>query len=169
MKTFKELKTKITESSAGEHTFGGGFGDTFVKTSPHSALKHTGKGIFDIDKEDNLDRVNSFATAFWKGIRDEPTAHLGVFKTKLNLLGLDFKYDTNTMLRDGENTFELSRLGGAFGKSPETPHDEFDDENGFPNGDSYDLIINVGKSDGTCDITAKVVKQSEGVDGEPEA
>ena len=55
MKTFKQLKTRITESSAGEHTLGGGFGDTFVKTSPHSALKHTGKGIFDIDKDDNLD------------------------------------------------------------------------------------------------------------------
>mgnify|MGYP003131567423 CR=1 FL=1 len=167
MKTFKELKNRITESS-GEHTFGGGFGDTFVKTNPNSAIKAYGKGIFDIGKEDNLKRVNAFSNAFWKGIKDEPNAHLGVFKTKLNLLGLDFDYDKNTMLRDGQNSFELSRLGGAFGKSPETPHDEFDNENGFENGDSYNLNINMGDVNGTCDITANVVK-SEGIDGEFEA
>ena len=137
MKTFKELKNRITESS-GEHTFGGGFGDTFVKTNPNSAIKAYGKGIFDIGKEDNLKRVNAFANAFWKGIKDEPNAHLGVFKTKLNLLGLDF------------------------------PHDEFDNENGFENGDSYNLNINMGDVNGTCDITANVVK-SEGIDGEFEA
>jgi len=168
MKTFKELKRRITESS-GEHTFGGGFGDTFVKTNPNSAIKAYGKGIFDIGKEDNLNRVNSFTNAFWKDKKDEPNAHLGVFKTKINLLGLDFKYDKNTELRDGQNTFELSRLGGAFGKSPETPHDEFDDETGFDGGSSYSLNINKGTANGLCDITAEVVKQSEGVDGEPEA
>tara|TARA_R110002051_G_scaffold221954_1_gene285567 strand:+ start:494 stop:1000 length:507 start_codon:yes stop_codon:yes gene_type:complete len=167
MKTFKQLKEQITESS-GEHTFGGGFGDTFVKTNANSALKSYGKGIFDIGKEDNFQRVNSFASAFWKDKRDEPNAHLGVFKTKLNILGLDFKYDKNTSLRDGENNFELSRLGGAFGKSPETPHDEFDDENGFANGDSYNLNINLGTNNGLYDITAGVVKQAEGVDGDTE-
>ena len=131
-------------------------------------IKSYGKGIFDIGKEDNFQRVNSFASAFWKDKRDEPNAHLGVFKTKLNILGLDFKYDKNTSLRDGENNFELSRLGGAFGKSPETPHDEFDDENGFANGDSYNLNINLGTNNGLYDITAGVVKQAEGVDGDTE-
>jgi len=157
MKKFKELKQRIFES--GEHTFGGGFGDTFVKTNANSAFKDYGKGVFELDKEDNLDRVNAFLKTFFNKAISDYGPELGVLKSKLNLLGLDFNYDKNTKLTKGPNTFELNRFGGAFGKSPTTPHNEFDRENGFPEGMAYNLNINVGMNNsGLYDINANITQ-----------
>lgn len=166
MRTFKELKQLIYES--GEHTFGGGFGDTFVKTNANSAFKDYGKGTFELDKEDNIDRVNAFLKSFFNRSFTDFRPQLGVLKSKLNLLGLDFEYDKNSKLNKGPNTFELNRNGGTFGKSPTTPHNEFERTNGFADGQSYSLNMNVGMNDsGLYTIDANISQVGAG-DGEAE-
>tara|TARA_Y100001937_G_C7045942_1_gene296830 strand:+ start:102 stop:608 length:507 start_codon:yes stop_codon:yes gene_type:complete len=168
MKTFKELKQKIFES--GEHTFGGGFGDTFVTTRGNSAVKAYGKGVFELDKEDNIDRVNAFLKTYYSKPIDDYQTQLGVLKSKLNLLGIDFDYDRNTQVQKGSNSFELKRFGGSFGKSPTTPHDEFERTNGFPEGQSYKLNMNIGIGDsGLYDIDAQISRQADVDNGDTES
>tara|TARA_Y100000004_G_C8947208_1_gene426821 strand:+ start:1638 stop:2144 length:507 start_codon:yes stop_codon:yes gene_type:complete len=168
MKTFKELKTNIFES--GEVTLGGGFGDTFVKTNPNSALKDYGKGVFELGEEDNLNRVNAFLNAFFKKPIDDPKANMGMLKAKMNVIGLDFECGKDTKVQQGTNVFKLTRFGGVFGKSPETPHDEFERSDGFANGASYNLVMDVVPDEsGLYKINAKVVGQADETNGESEA
>jgi len=168
MKTFRELKKTIVES--GEVTLGGGFGDTFVKTNPNSALKDYGKGVFDIGEEDNMKRVNSFLNAFFKNPVDDPKAQMGMLKAKMNVIGLDFECNKSTEVREGTNVMKLTRFGGTFGKSPDTPHDEFETSDGFANGASYNLVLNVGTDQsGLYNVDAKVVGQENESNGESEA
>jgi len=167
MRTFKELKQKIFES--GEHTFGGGFGNSFYHDGARSAIKDYGKGTFELDKEENIDRVNAFLNSFFNRTFSDYKPQLGVLKSKLNLIGLDFDYNKNTELSKGPNSFELKRWGGTFGKSPTTPHDEFERTNGFPEGMSYNLNMNVGMSDsGLYNIDANI-SQAGSTDGDIEA
>ena len=83
MKSFKELKTNIYES--GEHTFGGGFGDTFVHTHGDSVAKDYGSGIFDICADDNINRVNAFLNAYFRREFVDYSTQLGQLKTKLKI------------------------------------------------------------------------------------
>lgn len=164
MKSFTELKQRIFES--GEHTFGGGFGNSFYHDGARSAYKDYGKGTFDLCSDDNLNRVNSFLHAFFN--RDFPDygTQLGVLKTKLNLIGLDFDYDKNTKLREGSNNFELNRFGGTFGKNLDTPFEEFERTNGFEKGVSYRLNLDVNRGrNGLYRIESEIVRQADG-DGE---
>lgn len=168
MKTFKELKTNIIES--GEHTLGGGFGDTFVKTNPVSAIKDYGKTNFDLGEDDNLKRVNSFLKAYFNKPIDDPTAHLGQLKTKLNIIGFDFTVGRDNKVREGINSYTLTRFGGITGKSPTTPFDEFDNEDGFGPGSSYNLVLNVGvDKSGLYNVNAEVVGQTDESNGVSEA
>ena len=63
MKTFKQLKQTILES--GEHTYGGGFGQSFYHDGARSAIKDYGKGTFEIGEDDNIDRVNAFLKSYF--------------------------------------------------------------------------------------------------------
>lgn len=168
MKSFKQLKTKIFES--GEHTFGGGFGDTFVKTHGDSVVKDHGSGIFDLCSDDNMNRVNAFLNAYFRREFVDYGTQLGPLKTKLNLIGLDFDYDKNTRIREGVNRYELNRFGGTFGKNLDTPFDQFERTNGFEDGVSYFLEMNVNPGmNGLYRINAKLVRQASGNDGNTEA
>lgn len=155
MKTFKQLKQTIMES--GEHTHGGGFGQTFYHDGARSAIKDYGKGTFEIGEDDNIDRVNAFLKSYFNRNFTDYQTQLGGLKTRLNLIGLDFEYTKNTKLQKGSNSFELSRYGGTFGKSPTTPHNEFEKTNGFPDGQSYKLNMNVGLNEkGLYSIDANI-------------
>mgnify|MGYP003130539230 FL=1 len=76
MKTFNELKERIAESS--EHAIGGGFGDTFVKTNRTSAFKDYGSGVFEIEKDDNIDRVNAFLKTYFSKSFSDFRPQLGI-------------------------------------------------------------------------------------------
>ena len=159
MKSYKDLKQKIFES--GEHTFGGGFGDTFVKTHGDSVAKDYGSGIFDLCQDDNMNRVNAFLHAYFRREFVDYGTQLGPLKTKLNLVGLDFDYNKNTKLREGVNRFELNRFGGTFGKNIDTPFEEFERTNGFADGTEYFLEMNVVPGmNGLYRINAKLVRQA---------
>jgi len=159
MKSFKELKNNIYES--GEHTFGGGFGDTFVQTHGDSVAKDYGSGIFDICADDNMNRVNAFLNAYFKREFVDYSTQLGPLKTKLNIIGMDFDYDKNTKIREGVNRFEMNRFGGTFGKSLDTPFEEFERTNGFGKGVDVFLEMNVMSGmNGLYRINAKLVRQA---------
>ena len=161
MKSFKELKTNIFES--GEHTFGGGFGDTFVTTNGDSVAKDYGSGIFDLCADDNMNRVNAFLGAYFKREFLDYATQLGPLKTKLNIIGMDFDYDKNSKIREGVNRFEMNRFGGTFGKTVNTPFDEFERTNGFEKGVDIFLEMNVMPGmNGLYRINAKLVKQASG-------
>ena len=162
MKTFAELKQRIFES--GEHTFGGGFGDTHYHDGARSAFKDYGSGTFELEKDDNLGRVNAFLNSFFKREFVDYKQQLGTLKTKLNLIGLDFVYDKNTQLREGMNTFPVNRWGGTFGKYIDTPFDEFEKTNGFEEGVDYNLNMSVEKgNNGLYRINAEIVRQANGL------
>jgi len=161
MRSFKELKQKIYES--GEHTFGGGFGNSFYHDGARSAYKDYGKGTFELGCDDNLNRVNSFLKAYFGRDFVDYGVQLGPLKTKLNLIGLDFDYDKNTKLREGSNSFELNRFGGTFGKNLDTPFDEFERTNGFEDGVAYKLNLDVARGqNGLYRIESEIVRQADG-------
>lgn len=165
MKTFNQLKQQLSES--GEHTFGGGFGDTFVHTNPNSIVKDYDTGNFPLSSDENLNRVNAFLNSYFKREFVDYKVQLGQLKHKLNIIGLDFEYDKGTTLREGANSFSLNKFGGTFGKTPTTPHDEFERTNGFENGVDYNLNMNVVLGEnGLYRIEAKVVREASG-SGEP--
>lgn len=161
MKKFSQLKQELSES--GEHTFGGGFGDTFVHTNPNSIVKDHDKGNFPLSADENLNRVNAFLNSYFKREFVEYKGQLGQLKHKLNIIGLDFDYDKNTVLREGSNRYSLNRFGGTFGKNINTPHEEFERTNGFEDGVDYNLDMNVilGEN-GLYRIEAKVVREASG-------
>ena len=161
MKTFSELKQRIFES--GEHTFGGGFGDTHYHDGARSAFKDYGSGTFELEKDDNLERVNAFLNSFFRREFVDYKQQLGTLKTKLNLIGLDFEYEKGTELKEGANVFPVNRWGGTFGKNLDTPFDEFEVTNGFEPGMSYMLNMNVQKgNNGLYRINAELVRQADG-------
>ena len=165
MKTFRQLKKQLIES--GEHTTGGGFGDVFVHTNANSAIKDYGSGTFELSQDGNINRVNAFLDSYFRSPCTEYQTKLGMLKSKLNIIGLDFPYNKNTELREGMNRFELTRFGGTFGKTPQTPFDEFETTNGFPEGESYSLVIDVNSGEsGKYQIHARVVREAES-GGEP--
>tara|TARA_Y100000593_G_C4285014_1_gene324959 strand:+ start:694 stop:1233 length:540 start_codon:yes stop_codon:yes gene_type:complete len=175
MKTYRELKKQIFES--GEHTFGGGFGDRsdpYVRAT--SAIKDYGKGTFDLHLEDNINRVNAFLGAYFNREFVDPTIEMGSLKTKLNMIGLDIDCSSNTnspgpasrlnRLQEGPNIYKITRFGGTFGKSTDTPHDQFEETDGFPDGMSYNLNLNVElRENGLYKINGNIMKQAATDDG----
>ena len=177
MKTFNDLKSKIFES--GEHTFGGGFGDrSDAQGAVASAYKDYGKGTHNIDQENNMDRINAFLKSYFKQPVSDLSTVLGTLKSKLNLINLDFncmrdpknpggKY---AVLEKGQNSYDLTRNGGTFGKTPTTPFDEFDQTNGFPEGTAYNLNIDVSMAEsGLYKLNAEIARQADVYNGDSEA
>jgi len=176
MKTFSQLKQRIFES--GEHTTGGGFGDRGAPLGGVvSAIKDYGTGNFDLHLDDNLNRVNAFLGAFFQREFVDVNPEMGVLKTKLNMLGLDFDYAVNSSvaerlgtLKEGPNVYEVKRFGGTFGKDVSTPHDEFETTDGFPGGISYKLHMNLDLGEnGLYRVNAKIMRQADANDGVSEA
>ena len=93
-----------------------------------------------------------------------------MLRAKLNIAGLDFDFNKETCFTDeGISKFRITRFGGAFGKSPTTPFDEFDNTDGiseFNDGKGFNLIVTIGPSaNGTYSIDTKIVE--EGPELEP--
>jgi hypothetical protein len=61
-------------------------------------------------------------------------------------------------------SFKLKRFGGVFGKSPTTPHDEFETTDGFDgilNGDHLLLTVTLEEApSGLYKLNAQIIKQS---------
>ena len=133
MKNFKELienlQNTITER---EDTPGGGFG--------RSAFSHF--GVHRVDDDDQVNLLNAFLDTFSAKETLDPRSTLYKIRHRLNTAGLDFKFNPTDQLNlEGMNQFLISRNGGTFGKSLDTPFDEFEVTDGLPDG--VNMVLNV--------------------------
>jgi len=158
MRTYKDLIQLINES---EPTDGGGFGLPTSNSYGRSAFNDT--GLHNIDKPEQLKKLNAFINAFTMKEFLDPRQALNVLRSKLNLAGYDFPLDKTVDIFEEETTeFRLLKNGGTFGKTVDTPFDEFDETDGFADGESYVLEIKVvNVPNGLYRIEAQI-KESEG-------
>jgi hypothetical protein len=140
MKKFKQLKQQLTEDA---YMDGGALGGFPAQNSTRSAFSDF--GVHRVEHDEQLKRIQAFVHAFTSREYLEPRAALSLLRVKLNLAGFDFNFDKKTPINtDTPIVFKLTRFGGIFGKSPTTPHDEFETTDGFEgilNGDR--LALNV--------------------------
>ena len=137
MKTYNQILQKINESEYGD---GGGFGVGEPGDS-HGQSAYSDAGVYRTESPAQLKRVNAFIQAFTQKEFLDPRAALGMLRVKLNLTGLDFPMNKTVELHNENTSFELSRFGGTFGKSVDTPFDQFESTNGFPDGKEFALNI----------------------------
>jgi hypothetical protein len=171
MKKFKDLANNIglyehESGLGGEHTFGGGFNNINQQASAVSAI--SGAGIYNIQKQSQLNRINSFLDAFSKKEYIDPRAALGMLRAKLNIAGLDFEFNMKANFNDeGVNLYPITRFGGTFGKGLDTPFDEFETTDGISDyNDGKGFHLNVTSSttaNGTYKLNTKIEPDSSGI------
>tara|TARA_R110000796_G_scaffold6771_1_gene23699 strand:+ start:2911 stop:3447 length:537 start_codon:yes stop_codon:yes gene_type:complete len=165
MKKFKELAEQIGLYED-EHTFGGGVQNP--SGTPREISATSDEGAFNIQNKSQLSRINAFLDAFSRKEYIDPKGALAMLRAKLNITGLDFDFNKGTCFNDeGQNVFPVTRFGGAFGKSPTTPHDEFDNTDGiseYNGGKGFSLVIDITPTaNGVMKLNAKLVETTPAV------
>ena len=128
-----------------------------------SALSHF--GTHRIEHDEAFGRVNAFIHAMTQREFLDPRGALFQLRTKLNTVGLDFEYNQKMPLSNGLKEFKLTRYGGAWGKTLDTPYDEFNKTDGiseFNNGKGFNLNITVTRGKGGLyNIDAGIVESKQ--------
>jgi hypothetical protein len=151
MKTYKELSKMLSEMGP-EYSDGGG--------DAQSAMSHYGSHR--IEHDEAFGRVNAFLHAMTEREFLDPRGALNLMRTKLNTVGLDFDFNGKVPISNGLKEFKLNRFGGAFGKTLDTPYDEFNKTDGiseFNGGKGFNLNVTCtrGKS-GMYNIDAEITE-----------
>ena len=151
MKTYKELSKTLSEMGP-EYSDGGG--------DAQSAMSHYGSHR--IEHDEAFGRVNAFLHAMTEREFLDPRGALNLMRTKLNTVGLDFDFNGRVPISNGLKEFKLNRFGGAFGKTLDTPFDEFNKTDGiseFNGGKGFNLNVTCtrGKS-GMYNIDAEITE-----------
>ena len=145
MKNFKELAENIGLHESGEHTFGGGV--QFPSDTPREISAISDEGAYYIERKSQLNRINAFLDAFSRKNYIDPRAAMAMLRAKLNIAGLDFDFNIKSNFNnEGVTRFPVTRFGGTFGKSLDTPFDEFEVTDGISDangGNGFTLAINV--------------------------
>ena len=135
MKKFKELANSLNLHEM-EYSEGGALGGT--PSAPGGANSiHSDEGVHRVEVNSQRKRIGAFLNAFGRKEYLDPKAALGILRSKLNIIGLDFdfnpsKSDCELAIETGEPmVYRLTRFGGVFGTSPD--HDLLN--NGFINSD----------------------------------
>ena len=173
MKTYTDIVQTIKEN---EYSEGGGFGLHGGDSHGNSAIGDA--GVYRIESPAQLKRLNAFIAEFTRKEFLNPRSAVDMLRAKLNIAGLDFTFDNSVQLTSESTTsFKVYRFGGTFGKSIDTPFDEFDNTDGFPDGKSYALemklvdvpnglykieaTLNEVKDNHSFDVDKKQIKNSE--------
>lgn len=85
------------------------------------ATVHQNQADFKVKKsmdQQQLDQLQTSVFAYLAGEFLDPRQALYNVKVKLNHMGLDFDFNKNIELKEGSNTFVLSRFGQKFGTTP---------------------------------------------------
>ena len=145
MKNFKNLTQQINTLQEGEETTGGAARSAY---SDH--------GIHRIEDDSQLDLVNAFLSAFSQKDFIEPRAAIVQIRHKFNIMGFDFDWSAKSEVSNSMK-LKMTKFGGTFGKSLQTPYSEFETTDGFEKGKSYTLNIKHKKGDnGLHKMDAKV-------------
>ena len=160
MKKFKQLKQQLNEDA---YMDGGALGQWPTPNSTRSAFSDF--GVHRVEHDEQLKRIQAFLHAFTGREYLEPRAALSLLRVKLNLAGIDFDFSNKTKIETGTSmSFKLKRFGGVFGKSPTTPHNEFETTDGFDgilNGDHLLLTVTLEEApSGLYKLNARIIKQS---------
>lgn len=147
MKKFKELVNTIGLYESGEHTFGGGV--QFPSATPREISAISDEGVHNIQLKSQLNRINAFLDAFSRKEYMDVRGALGMLRAKLNIAGLDFDFNPANAEQTNENgthKFPINRFGGTFGKTLDTPFDEFEVTDGvaeYNDGKGFELVVDV--------------------------
>ena len=159
MKKYKDLRLQLNE---GENTEGGALGG-YPAQNVQSAQSDF--GIHRIENTEQVQRIQAFLSAFTGREYLEPRAALSLMRVKLNLAGLDFDFNKKTDLGIGQPmNFKLTRYGGTFGKTPTTPHNEFETTDGIEDimgGDHLSLAVMISEAEsGLYKMDIEIVRSS---------
>jgi hypothetical protein len=154
MKKYKDLKKQLMESELQD---GGALGG-FPTQKTQSAFSDY--GVHRLDSSEQVQRLQAFLSSFSDRDYLEPRSAISLLRVKLNLAGLDFDFNNKVNLQLGSvNIFPLKRFGGTFGKTPTTPHDEFETTDGFKEllGHGLNLVVSVTVAEsGLYNLVAKI-------------
>ena len=147
MKSFKNLTNQLAEDYGASYTYG-------------SELDSLGSGSYDvhnIGNPENLQRLNQFIENFTAKSYFDPRQAVVELRAKLNTVGLDINV---TQESAGEGSFPVTLFGGSFGKTPQTPHNEFETSDGIVEKLGHGLQMDVEFSetgDGMFHVDAQIV------------
>jgi len=158
MKKYKELTGFLAEMGPENTEVGGG--------DAQSAHSHF--GVHRIEHPEQVGRLNAFLDAMTQREFLDPKAALVQMRWKMNQAGLDFNFTGKEPMAEGRKDFQLTRYGGTFGKSLDTPHDEFERTDGISDsngGKSLALRVTVEQAKtGMYNIDASIVPVEGKVD-----
>ena len=147
MKSFKNLTNQLAEDYGAIYTYG-------------SELDSLGSGSYDvhnIGKPGNLEKINQYIENFTAKSYFDPRQAIVELRAKLNTVGLDINV---TQESANEGSFPVTLFGGSFGKTPQTPFDEFERGDGIVEKLGHGLQLDVEFSetgDGMFNIDAQIV------------
>jgi len=151
---FKELNTFLTTLFEGEETTGGA-----------SRSAHSDYGVHRVENPEQVQRLNAFLSSYTQREFIEPKAAVATLRHKFNTIGLDFDWNASSVLEDGDNTIPMTRFGGAFGKSLQTPYAEFETTDGikeYNNGKGMNLNLNLSTTEnGLYKLDAKISETTD--------
>jgi hypothetical protein len=151
---FKELNTLLETLFEGEYTSGG---------AARSA--HSDHGVHRVENPEQVQRLNAFLNSYTQREFIEPKAAVATLRHKLNTIGMDFEWNGSSVLEDGNNTIPMTRFGGTFGKSLQTPYGEFETTDGikeYNNGKGMNLNLSLSTTEnGLYKIDAKISETSD--------
>jgi|TARA_R110000824_G_scaffold223491_4_gene411255 hypothetical protein len=113
MKKFKELSGFLNENE-------------YWDSSEPLRARTSDYGIYRIEDQHQLGRINSFIEGFMKREFIDPKHAMSQLRHKLNLAGLDFElspnkvgHDRNPHIDEGTEDYKILRFGGEFGTKPD--------------------------------------------------
>jgi hypothetical protein len=142
MKTFDDLKQVLEDYNA-------------WGSDHRSALSDFGSHRVDVDEQ--MFRINVFLENYFQRPILDSAGAFNALRAKLNIVGLDFKFDRTQVTEEGSFSFPMNRHGGSFGTTPD--HDlsnGFYTDDGLP-GLSVALNGDVKMESNGYVVTAKVV------------
>jgi len=110
MKTFKQIK-QILENY-------GALGTNAVGGDSMSAISQD-VGTHNVERESEVYRLNVFLNNYFKEGCLDPVQKMSQLRAKLNIVGLDFRFDPTTLTTEGAFEFPVTKHGGSFGATPD--------------------------------------------------
>jgi len=110
MKSFNKLRENLKEDYTAVYDYG-------------SSLPNVGSGsygVHELGDPENLEIINNYLSNYTRKLYFDKKQAIVELKTNLNKFGLDFD-----IAGGGEGTYSLKMFGGSFGKTVDTPFDEF--------------------------------------------
>jgi hypothetical protein len=130
-------------------------------------LNHTSNQELAVDKNINpiavtnpevVEKLNAWVgTIAGSYVIPENAVH--TLRSSLMKLGLTFDQVPTFTEEKGEHSMPLTLFGGRFGKSPETPHEEFEQDDGISHMVEGGLALVIGYEkgeDNSCRLTASI-------------